>query len=104
MRYTTDTQLDCDCGNPVCHANLQVRRGFVEITHEDGSITQRWDYLHIDAFDGKGAAVQMMVPPKEARKLLWFMVQGFCPGINFLCTLTNSIRRLISYYCYWRWV
>ena len=96
MRYTPDTLLRCSCSNPECEARIEARRGFVETGHPDGSVSQDWDFLILRADDGPGETVELMIPPEEARKLLWFMVRAFCPGITFLCAVGQRIRRKLA--------
>ena len=82
-------ELHCDCGNPDCTSHVRFRKGFVQIHHPDGTKEDRWDHFHIDAFgkysqSGELEWVQLMLPPEDARALLWFLITMYVPGISFV--------------------
>ena len=85
-----DVDLHCACGNPECKSNLQARRGYVSITHEDGSTEERDGWLWLDAFGdyddktGELEWVQMGLEPHQARELMWQLIRDFMPGVHQL--------------------
>lgn len=95
-----DTELKCDCGNPACNARVNFRKGYVHIHHQDGRKEERWDWFHIWASGptegDKIAHLELMVPPKGARQLMWFLIRAYLPGIYHIDAL---VRRHIIGNC-----
>lgn len=82
-----DIEFECDCGNPECKAFACFRKGYVHITHPDGTREERWDHFYIDAHDrdletGHACWVELMMPPKGARRLMWFLVREYMPVVS----------------------
>lgn len=98
-----DIEVKCDCGNPDCHANVQLRKGYVHIRHPDGRKEVRWDHFYIDAFDwdgrdpGETKMVELMLPPREARRVMWFLVREYMPAVSHAVELW---RRYPA--CWWQ--
>lgn len=84
-----DITLECDCGNPNCHARTDFRVGYIHIRHPDGREEERWDWFHVFSVswedgDKESRIVELMAPPREARCLMWFLVREYMPGISRL--------------------
>lgn len=90
-----DTEFSCDCGNTACRGLLNVRKGYVNIAHDDGREEERWDYLWLDVYQGADkelANCELVFPPAEARRLMWFLIRAYMPVI---CHIDNWYQRNI---------
>ena len=79
-------ETECECGNPECKAQVFMRRGYVHISHPDGTEETRWDYLYIDVWsnDELGGSTELMLTPEAAKFLMWQLIFGYMPIISHL--------------------
>lgn len=95
-----DMDIECDCGNPACHARTEFRKGYVNIGHPDGREEVRWDWFYIFSVDyedgdSKSRIVEVMTPPCEARTLMWFLIANYMPGVSWCVHVFYRARRHI---------
>ncbi|GEM_PF-3843893 len=100
-----DMEIECDCGNPACHARTEFRKGYVHIGHPDGHEEVRWDWFYIfsvDHDDGepKSRIVEVMAPPREARALMWFLITNYMPGISWCVSKFYRVRWEVMDFAY----
>lgn len=95
-----DTTLECQCGNPDCGARIDVRKGYVHITHPDGRREVRWDYCYLDAIVDKGECkwIELMLTPLEAKSLMWFLIWNYFPAVSRLYAWWHGF---LMKHCYW---
>lgn len=90
-------ETECKCGNPDCKAHVHMRKGFVYLTHPDGSQETRSDYFYIDAWswqkDGAAKSIELMLTPEAAKHLMWNLILGYMPGISHAERMVSRIRR-----------
>lgn len=67
--------IKCDCGNPECTTEIMFRKG--PIFRPDGSREKSWLHLDANTYDGSHNWVEVMISPKSARKLMWWMLKNF---------------------------
>jgi hypothetical protein len=82
-----NVDFDCTCGNPKCLGTVILRKGYVNIRHEDGTEEVRWDYLYINAYQGESnerQMVEVMLPPEDARYLMWRLIISYMPILKRL--------------------
>lgn len=92
----SDIDLKCGCGEPDCQGHATFRRGYVEITDEDGKTEERWDHFHIDAQQGNDWA-QLICSPKDARKLMWFLIWNYFPLLSMFIRFLGWLRSQLSF-------
>jgi len=66
-------ELKCDCGNPDCWTEIMFRRGPVFMP--DGYRIDNG--FHIDACDMRGKSVELILEPRDARHLAWWLIKNF---------------------------
>lgn len=95
-----DIDIDCDCGNPACHALTEFRKGYVNIRHPDGRQEVRFDWFYIFSVDYENddpnsRIVEVMAPPCEARALMWFLIANYMPGVAWCIRSVYLARRRV---------
>jgi hypothetical protein len=98
--------LECDCGNPACHATACYRRGAVFFTDPDGSQRTRNDYFYLDVFDwdqksGESRNVELMMEPYQARALMWYLILNFMPLVSHVARRWQWLWGCYLRYWYW---
>lgn len=84
-------ELSCVCGSADCQGQSLIRRGFVEITKYGDDPETRWDYLYIESQNSDGST-EIMLPPEKAKKLMWWMIRNYFPGIALLSRMCRRVR------------
>jgi len=63
------TSFECECGNPDCHAEVDIRTG---IYYKGG--VKKTDGFFIDAYDMQGTSVELMLHRALAWTLMWALM------------------------------
>ena len=86
----------CDCGNPDCRTTAHLRKGYIQIRHEDGSEEVRWDWFHIDTWrnesDESTTFIELMLPPEAAHELMWNLILGYMPVVRQFYTIYRRLK------------
>ena len=63
--------INCECARRPCN-DVTIRRGpvFVGEERHDG-------WLHIECWDGAGTSLPVMLSPRTAKDILWWMLSNY---------------------------